>query len=302
MSQDAATQQRIRDQVSNMSQIDDMNGQESEGNLDDETPTQTQGTTGPEEQRSQGSGDKTSGGRGTEAESSVSQRGASEGGEEEEGEGTLDERDEELESLRRQIDELRGSIPAIPTSPEAEHKKEQKVEASKIELPGYSPQNFMEGLDLETVTGDSKAFNELLNRVAQVGYETGSRTAVEHSLRAMPEVIRTSVVQQLAIREAAKSFYDKNKDLSTYQRTVGSVAQRLISENPQMTVGELYSEKLASETRKVLGFVRKAGPPAGSQDKPKFAKPPTGRVSKKPPQLTGLEAEIAAMNKAIEKA
>lgn len=144
------------------------------------------------------------------------------------------------------------------------------------------------------IEDDAEAMEQILLGMANqiVEHREAMREAI---LRDLPNVTRNVARQQLTMMKAVDEFYSKNEDLVPYQSIVGAVSNEIVAREPGLSIGEALN-KTEEEVRRRLGLKRQAQA-AEAARKPAFAKT---KSSRKPgqPQLSGLKADIAAMQAA----
>ena len=141
--------------------------------------------------------------------------------------------------------------------------------------------------------------------------------AVEYMSRNLPPVVERLSSQSVNTRLAVNEFYSNNPDLFPYKEYCGFLTNKILAEEPNITLGSLF-EKLGKEARTALKLVVAAGgevpaggdpnntgaagsPPAGAGG-PGPALPPAGAGGGRktgPPALEGVEKEIADMMKVV---
>ena len=176
----------------------------------------------------------------------------------------------------------------------AQVKREEPVKEAPIEEV-----DFLEGATIETIAENEGAFNKLLNKIYQRARLDGRKEALaaqERTLKAIPEVVKTSVEQQTTLSKKAAMFYVANKDLAQFKGAVASVAQEVSGQHPDWSVDQVF-EETERETRRRLGLKKTAeqkaiGKPRG------FAKGSNSREAGKA-TLSDMEREILEMNKAL---
>lgn len=188
----------------------------------------------------------------------------------------------ELELLKEQIKELKTPKP---------------TKAPSTEAP-IDEQDFMEGIDFDDATRDPKEFNKLLNLVYKKGVQaarnevvTGSRSLVD----GLPGMVNNNISVLKTLEKITDTFYSENEDLAKYKENVAVVFGEIAASNPDKT----YAENLilvGDEVRKRLNLtkpvqINKAKPPKLPSNK--------GNRRSTKTELTGVEAEIAAMNKTL---
>ena len=154
--------------------------------------------------------------------------------------------------------------------------------------------DFLEGKSIDDVAGDEKAFNALLNKI----YQRARTDAQEATLRSIPEVVKSSVVQQSTMQEKVTKFYKDNPDLTEWKGAVATVAQEIAGQHPEWTTDQVFLET-EKETRRRLNLKKKAVA-ATTGTKPRgFAKGSGAQRGDTAQQLSDLEKEIAEMNKTL---
>jgi len=203
--------------------------------------------------------------------------------------------DESIEALRKGIEE---SFDDRETKPPTGGKKEK--ETATLEL---DEQEFFSGSqdDLDNVTSDPKAFNAMLNNIYKKAVEKGHSLAVENIMRSAPDIIKSQIVQQMTITRAVTKFYDDNKDLAPYKKTVASIANAVAAKYPDQPLHKILAatEKIARQRLQLKKQVEEKE--RGSNTDARFPKKPKGgRGSDRSTDgLNGLEKELDEMSKAI---
>jgi hypothetical protein len=144
------------------------------------------------------------------------------------------------------------------------------------------------------IEDDANAMEQVL--VALVQQVVEHREAMRETiLRDIPSVTQRVARQQLTMMKAVDDFYSKNEDLVPYQAIVGAVSNEIVAKEPQLSLDDALT-KTEVEVRRRLGL-KKQAIVNESRNKPAFAKT---KSSRKPgqPQLSGLKADIAAMQAA----
>jgi len=177
--------------------------------------------------------------------------------------------------LQRQIEDLRAST--------------VKDEPKRFEL---DDEDFLADLEVEDISEMGKeSFNKILNKA----YKSGAAKAYEAALKDMPNLIRSSLQQQMVLYEAANRFYSDNPDLVDWKSQVTLVAEELLAKNPDWRIDKLFTET-EQETRKRLSLPKKGGGEKGKVTKPALMGKPKGGTPKEAPKASPLQAEIDAMN------
>ncbi len=81
---------------------------------------------------------------------------------------------------------------------------------------------------------DSNNFNALLTTVVN--------TAVERSLRLMPQIATQLVDQQITLKTVVNDFYTDNKDLVPHKKYVGFVSNEIASQHPDWGLTQILQE------------------------------------------------------------
>lgn len=189
---------------------------------------------------------------------------------------------DDITAMRQQLEETSGKVLAP---------QETKTEAAPVVVGAEI--DFLGDDDPIEVTADKDRFNKMLNKV----YAQGRKDAIEGSLRAMPEVVKVSVQQQMELQTAVNSFYSDNSDLTGYKNLVGATCQDLASKNPEWGLGKLFTET-EKEVRGKLRLVKQAkeNTSPASPSKPAFAQTGRSQRGAQKPELSEMEREIAEMN------
>lgn len=198
-----------------------------------------------------------------------------------------DPRDKELRTLREEIEKLKGP----------------KTEAPKTEVPStdapITEEDFLGDIDLDEVSRDPKAFNELMNKIRKSGIEytrSEVKRAVEQVVRSIPDIVNNNVALTATLKEVNKKFYTENKDLVPWKKTVAAVFEEKAAENPDKSYNELLPE-VAAETRKRLGLKKDA---LKTQDTPPNLPRKKGGQRQQPkPDTDPLMDEMDEMDKAL---
>jgi len=91
---------------------------------------------------------------------------------------------------------------------------------------------------------DDKAFDEVMGKTDHFNALLTSvvNTAVERSLRLMPQVATSLVDQQVTLKNAVRDFYLDNKDLVPHKKYVGFVSDELSAQHPEWGLDQLLQE------------------------------------------------------------
>jgi len=147
----------------------------------------------------------------------------------------------EVEQLRALNKELLGRIEEIagkvigpkevkpPTPEEVEAQKKSDEQQAK-QILKFLPSNEV----FDDVMKDANNFNALLTSVVN--------TAVERSLRLMPQIATQLVEQQMGLKTAVTNFYQDNKDLEPHKKYVGFVANEISAQHSDWGLQQILQE------------------------------------------------------------
>jgi hypothetical protein len=116
-----------------------------------------------------------------------------------------------------------------PTPEEAEAQKRSDEQQAK-QILKFIPSNEV----FDEVMKDSNNFNAVLTSVVN--------TAVERSLRLMPQIATQLVEQQMNLKTAVNSFYTDNKDLEPHKKYVGFVANEISAQHSDWGLQQILQE------------------------------------------------------------
>ena len=196
----------------------------------------------------------------------------------------LEEKIAKLESLTRPAE----SEPSEPSEPETTTTDE--------EIP---TEDFLGDLDIDDVVSDPKALNQLLNNVHRKALERARlelKQSSENVVRSIPDIVRNVTMLTTRLKKISDDFYNENKDLVPWKKTVGAVMEELISENPDKTYKELLPQ-VASEVRRRVGLYREATRQDGPPSPPPRRKGRAKQTTK--PDTNPLLEEFEAMDRAL---
>ncbi len=171
--------------------------------------------------------------------------------------------DTELEKIRRENLELKQHLEEMAgkyISPkESKPLTEQEVAAQKEAQANASKQilKFLPSDEVfDDVMKDVNNFNALLTSVVN--------TAVERSLRLMPQIATQLVDQQMTLKTVINDFYTDNKDLMPHRKYVGYVSNEIASQHPDWNLSQILQET-EKEVRNRLTLARIADNTASGQ-------------------------------------
>uniref|UniRef100_A0A6H1ZXQ9 Uncharacterized protein n=1 Tax=viral metagenome TaxID=1070528 RepID=A0A6H1ZXQ9_9ZZZZ len=202
-----------------------------------------------------------------------------------------DPRDAELRAMREEIEELKKSRSPSTESP--------STEAPQTEVP-IGDEDFLGDIDLDDLTRDKELFNKVLNEVHRKGIAVGrsyTRETGERLIRSVPDIVKNSAAVQAQLDEVNKKFYDENKDLVPWKKSVAVVFEEMISDNPDRHYNEILPE-VATEVRKRIGLQKRAD--NKDDNPPKLPRKKGGQRQTSKPELSDIEAEMEEMDRALE--
>jgi hypothetical protein len=209
----------------------------------------------------------------------------------------------ELEETRKLVSQTAAQLTAPPTPPvltpeQQEAERQRQAAAGPVVIPFVKDEAAM-----DEVFKTAGAFNQFMSGV--VGF------TVQTVYKSIPQMISRVADQQVAVRLAAKEFYDNNKDLIPYKDYIGVVTNELVAKNPEWTMDKVI-EEVGTEVRKRLKLIKQAGGGQvlpnlpSSPNPPPGGEPPTGPG----PGLPGAggggrrasgEAAVSALQKEINE-
>lgn len=155
----------------------------------------------------------------------------------------------QAESLQQQMVEMTVKLTAqqAPAAPAAE------VPASTGVIEFFKTEE-----EVDKAFGSAAEVNKLLTGIVQ--------KAVEHSMRAMPQLVVNTARQQASLVNAVEKFYDVNHDLTKFKPFVGYVASELQTAHPDWDAPTLFTN-VEKEVRTRLNMKRPE-PAAGGSPPP----------------------------------
>jgi hypothetical protein len=185
---------------------------------------------------------------------------------------------DQVEQLNRQLLEATNQRQA--PSPKQPVQTPPLAQAQTPVTPSAAPEedyDYTGGIDLDDITTDPKAFNDVLKKVEARVRMAVAQEAAQSALLSIPDVVQHQIKQQAALNKLVETFYEENEDLKSVNHTVGMVAQNISSEHPDWTVKQVF-DAAAAQTRTLLRMPAptEARTPAEPL-KPAFAQRPGGR-------------------------
>ena len=200
-----------------------------------------------------------------------------------------DPRDKELRELREENARLKGPKTKAP-----------KTEAPSTDAP-ITEEDFIGDIDLDEVSRDPKAFNELMNKIRKSGIEytrAEVKKAVENVIRSIPDIVKNNVALTATLKEVNERFYNDNEDLKPWKKTVAAVFEEKAAENPDKSYNDLLPE-VATETRKRLGLKKDATKHKDTDTPPRLPRKKGGPRQQPKPDTDPLMNEMDEMDKAL---
>jgi hypothetical protein len=192
----------------------------------------------------------------------------------------------EFEKLYAKLAELESKLSAKEKPSTAAPSTEAPIDEVDF-LKEISDDEIYEALN------DKGKLNALLNMVHKAGVTTARSHTVESVFRKIPDIVQNNVRTYVALIEAGKQFYDANEDLKPHAKQVADIYETLAANNPEKTISEIF-DLLGKEARHRLNLQRQAA----SGSKPSLPPGTRGKKASSPqPKLSGIMAEIEAMNK-----
>ena len=205
---------------------------------------------------------------------------------------TTDQPEDESTRLKAEIELLRNEIKDL--------KEPKPTEAPSTDAP-IDEHNFMDGVDIDTVVSDPEEFNKLLNNVYKQGV-LFARNEIKHGsedvFKRLPDAISSNVNVIEELKAISNKFYEDNSDLVKYQSNVSAAFGEVAAENPDKT----YEEVLNLTADKVRSSLNLTKPEVKTTKDKKPPRLPKNRGGGRPTKTKtqGVEAEIAAMNEALQ--
>lgn len=149
--------------------------------------------------------------------------------------------------LKAHLEEMAGKF-VTPPEPKQLTPEEQAAQKTRMEQQARQVLKFLpDDTVFDDVMKSSENFNALLTSVVN--------TAVERSLRLMPQVATQLVEQQINLKTAVRDFYTDNKDLEPHKKYVGFVANEVAAQHSDWGLTQILQET-EKEVRNRLKLVR----------------------------------------------
>ena len=186
----------------------------------------------------------------------------------------------QIETLRLQLEQASEARLNVPATPKAE-------ETSKAVEEALNDFGIKTEEDLDKVLESPQNFVALLNSVAKHSLQN----AHEHLLRSIPSVVRQNIRQQRDIDKVVDTFYNENKDLAQFKRTVGLAMNEVLADHPDYNLQQAL-DAAAGKARTALGLMAKV---KGEGEKTPPALPTRGGRGGRPSggkQLNSVQKQI----------
>lgn len=149
--------------------------------------------------------------------------------------------------LKAHLEEMAGKF-VTPPAPKQLTPEEQAAQKTQREQQAKQILKFLpDDTVFDDVMKSSENFNALLTSVVN--------TAVERSLRLMPQVATQLVEQQINLKTAVRDFYTDNKDLEPHKKYVGFVANEVAAQHSDWGLTQILQET-EKEVRNRLKLAR----------------------------------------------
>lgn len=136
--------------------------------------------------------------------------------------------------LKAHLEEMAGRF-VTPPAPKQLTPEEQAAQKTRIEQQARQVLKFLpDDTVFDDVMKSSDNFNALLTSVVN--------TAVERSLRLMPQVATQLVEQQINLKTAVRDFYTDNRDLEPHKKYVGFVANEVAAQHSDWGLTQILQE------------------------------------------------------------
>ena len=201
-----------------------------------------------------------------------------------------DPRDAQLRSLREEIEELKKGSRSTKAPP---------TKAPSTEPP-IDEEDFIGEIDLDDLTRDPEQFNKVLNTIYRKAREAARgeiRGGIESVIRSIPDITKNTIAVQAQLTKARDDFYEENKDLLPWSKSVAAVMEEMIAENPDKRYDELLPD-VATEVRRRLNLQKQANK-NNKDNPPPLPKKKGGQRQTPDLDLTKLDKEMDEMDKAL---
>jgi len=158
-----------------------------------------------------------------------------------------DEKDNIIAELRKKLGEK-----------EDKEKEEEPSTSKEEEPPSFEVQDFIgEDGDLEDLIQDPEKLNTVFNNIYQRAVTDTRKVVTEGVLRAIPDIVRTSVDMIDKLKAMNTKFYNDNKDLEPFKKVVAAVFEEVATEHPGKDMMDILP-MVADKSRERLELHNKA--------------------------------------------
>lgn len=193
-------------------------------------------------------------------------------------------RAEEIAGLNAKIIRLESLVEASVKPPAEDKKADVSVEYKDIDFVGDA--------DIAGIVDSKEGLNRFANEVLKQAAELVNK-GTEKTLLAVPGLAIRQLDNATKLNKVVAGFYKSNEDLIKYKGVVGAMVNKVISEEPGLSMPKVL-EKAAADTRKALNLKTKAEGKTKHKSKtnPAFSKQKGKRSTGNLPKLKGLQKEI----------
>ena len=202
-----------------------------------------------------------------------------------------DPRDAQLRSFREELEELKKTSKPTETPP---------TEAPSTE-PSIDEEDFIGEIDLDDLTRDPGQFNKVLNTVYKKAREAARgeiKGGIESVIRSIPDITKNTIAVQAQLTKARDDFYEENKDLLPWSKSVAAVMEEMVDEHPDKRYDELLPN-VATEVRRRLNLQKQVNNKNNKDNPPPLPKKKGGQRQTPNLDLTPLDKEMDEMDKAL---
>lgn len=207
-----------------------------------------------------------------------------------------DDKDKTIKELMDKLTSIEEKLKTKETQPAEEGTQEEKE--TETQEPSITEEDFVGDLDLDDLTNDPTALNNLLNTIYKKAIEfakTEARSSAENVVRSIPDIVKSNVTMTARLKKIHDDFYNENKDLVMWKTAVGTVFEEMISKSPDKTYEELLPQ-VADEVRRRLSLQKQA---EGKNQPPKLPRKKGGPRQTAKPDIDPFVKEIEEMDKAL---
>jgi hypothetical protein len=204
----------------------------------------------------------------------------------------IEEEDDEEHSKDDEIAELKKRLAYLEESQKKPPETPQEVPMPVMSVQDFEKQVFGE-IDFDEAMEDKEKFVQVIKNAMTMTRDLTH----EHILKTLPDLVIKQTQGYNALIKMTNKFYQQNKDLRAFKKTVAAAANEIHSENPGMSIEQVL-EKAAKRARKVIGIKReqtqqKTVKSETQKQTPAFVKKPRSRKVEE--QKSEMESEIDSM-------